>query len=194
MNMKEAFEIYFNNLIYGYKKEYGTYPKTVYLKQCDMKGIYISGTLNSEGYAEWQPVLQDEPIIFEDLESELGFKIHPDIKKYFTIFWFMLLAGNRGDEQYCLVSIEPNINIKELVKRCYKNGDIEYMKPGVYCAIGDADIDGNQDCGIYVNNSTGEVIGVDWDKAGYYDFEKPFSETSFKVANSLMELIRDLQW
>ena len=77
---------------------------------------YISGTLDREGYAEWLPVLQDEPIMFEDLESELGFKIHPDIKQYFTTYWFMRLVGNRGNEQYCLESIEPNIDIIELVR------------------------------------------------------------------------------
>lgn len=190
--MREAFETYFNKLDTRYRNEYGTHPKTVYLSKCDKKGIYISGTLDCEGYAEWLPVLQDEPIMFDDLEKEVGFKIHSDIKQYFTTYWFMQLAGKRGENHFSLQEIEPNTDIKVLVKNCLKKGDIEYMKPGRFCAIGDADIDGNQDCGLYVNNDTGEVICVNWDEAGYYDFEKPFSETSFKVAESLKELIKNL--
>lgn len=193
MEMREAFETYFIKLKASYKKKYGTYPRVVYRRECDKKGIYIAETLNSTGYAEWQPVLQDEPIMFDDLEKELGFKIHSDIKQYFTTYWFMQLAGKRGENHFFLQKIEPNTDIKVLVKNCFKKGDIEYMKPGRFCAIGDADIDGNQDCGLYVNNDTGEVICVNWDEAGYYDFEKPFSETSFKVAESLMELIIALE-
>ena len=194
MTMREAFETYFKNLDTSYRQEYGNHPKVVYRSECDKKGIYISGTLDSEGYAEWQPVLQDEPIMFEDLESELGFTIHPHIKQYFTTYWFMQLAGDRGEDQFYLESIEPNVNIIELVRQCYEKANIDYMKPGVFCAIGDAYMDENEDCGLYVNNETGEVICVDWDEAGYYDFEIPFAETSFKVADSLMDLIKDLQW
>lgn len=193
MTMREAFEIYFNKLDISYQERYGTHPRVVYRSECDKKGIYIEGTQDDRGYAQWKPVLQDETVDFEDLENELGFTIHPHIKQYFTTYWFMQLAGNRGEDHFFLTRIEPNTEIKELIRECYEKGNIDYMKPGVFCAIGDAEIEGNQDCGLYVNNDTGEVIYVDWDEAGYYDFEIPFTETSFKVADSLMDLIKDLQ-
>lgn len=192
MSMKEAFDIYFKKLSLSNKDNTGHMPKVAYVKQCDLKEIYIMSSLDGYGYAEWQPILQTEPVDFESIEKELKLTIHPHLKEYFSTYWFMQLGGDVEGNGYCLTRIPPNINIPLLVKKCRQEGNIDYLN-GVFFTIGDADIDGNQDCGLYVNNNNGEVICVDWDLARHHNLQIPLSETSFKIANSLAELITNFE-
>lgn len=191
MSMKEAFDIYFNKLNDYWQRTKGCYPKTVYIEKCDKHSIYIPGTIQN-GYAQWRPILQTEPVDFELIEKELEITIHVHLKEYFSTYWFMQLGGDAEGNGYYLGRIPPNTNIPMFVKKCRQEGDIDYLN-GVFFAIGDADINGNQDCGLYVNNDNGEVICVDWDLVRHHNFQIPLSETSFKIANSLVELITNFE-
>lgn len=59
MSMKEAFENYFTKLESSCKNKNVCMPKTVYVEKCDFHGIYIKGSIDHEGYAEWKPILQN---------------------------------------------------------------------------------------------------------------------------------------
>ena len=65
MNMRDAFDAYFKKLALSNKAATGYMPKVVYIKQCDLNGIYIKESLDKYGYAEWQPVLQEENCDFK---------------------------------------------------------------------------------------------------------------------------------
>jgi hypothetical protein len=170
MTMREAFDIYFAGRIEEYKRTRGHYPK-------------------NEGFSEWHPVLQTEPVDFKSLEKEFDFEIHPHLKGLFSTYWFKAVSGYFEGEEYYINPIPLNIDIPMHIKRLRQDGDIDYLN-GVFFELGDAETD----CGLYVNNDNGEVICVDWNKARHYDFQVPFAETSFKVANSLVELISNLKY
>ena len=188
MSMKEAFDIYFTKLNEVWQENHRAYPKTFYLKRRDVKDVYVPGTIDEEGYVQWQPKLQTEAVDFELIERELGITIHLHLKEYFSTYWFMQLSGYVGENSYSFDNVYPNAVISELIKKSREEGNIDYMQ-GIFFAIGDA----NQDCGLYVNNDNGEVICVDWDLARHYDFKIPFDEVSFKVADSMAELIKKLE-
>ncbi|MDE5583888.1 MAG: SecY-interacting protein Syd [Ruminococcus sp.] len=188
MSMREAFDIYFTRLNKVWQEKHGSYPKTFYLERCDVKGVYLPGTIDEEGYIQWQPKLQTESVDFESIEKELQLTIHPHLKEYFSTYWFMQLSGYVGENSYSFDNIYPNAAISQLIKKSREDGNIDYIR-GVFFAVGDA----NQDCGLYVNNDNGEVICIDWDLAQYYDFKIPFNETSFKVSDSMAELIKKLE-
>ncbi len=193
MSMKEAFDSYFKKLEESCKKQNGCMPKVVYLENCDLHGIYIGGSLDSEGYAEWCPVLQNQFDGFDEVEKELGFKINEQVKQYFTTYWFMQMYGCYNGNSCYFNKIVPNTDIKKLILKSYNSGNIDYMDPEKYFCIGDVDNQEYEDCGLYVNNSTCQVVGIDWDGASDCDFTRPLSEFMFIVCDSLEELINKME-
>lgn len=193
MSMKEALENYFKRLESSCQNKNGCMPKTVYVEKCDLHGIYIKGSLDQEGYAEWKPILQNQFIDFEQIEKELGFKINEQIKKFFTTYWFMQMYGNYNGNECYFNKIVPNADIRDIILKSHHSGNIDYMKPYNYFHIGDVDNIDHEDCGLYVENSTCKVVGIDWNGAMDCDFSKPLSEFMFKICDSLEELIDTME-
>ncbi len=193
MSMKEAFDNYFKKLKTFCQKENGCMPKTVYVEKCDLHGIYITESLDSEGYAEWQPILQNRFTDLGEVEKELGFEINEQIKHFFTTYWFMQMYGNYNGNECYFNKIVPNADIKTIILKSYHSGNIDYMKPHYYFHIGDVDNIDHEDCGLYVDNSSCQVVGIDWDGASDCDFSKPLSEFMFPVCDSLEELIEKIE-
>lgn len=193
MSMKEAFDSYFKKLEAFCRKENGCMPKVVYLEKCDLHEIYINGSLDGEGYAEWQPILQNQFTDFDEVEKELGFKINEQIKQYFTTYWFMQMYGNYNGNECYFNKIVPNANIKKIILQSYHSGNIDYMKQKKYFFIGDVDNSEHEDCGLYIDNSTCQVVGIDWDGASDCDFTRPLSDFMFPVCDSLEELIKKIE-
>ena len=193
MNMKEAFDSYFKKLSLSNQEHTGHMPKVVYIKQCNLNGIYLMDTLDNYGYAEWQPVLQKGDFNFIELETKLGFSINPDIKDFYSTSWFMQLYGNYNGYNVFIDKIPPNCDLEHSILSAYNHGDHDYMNPGIFFCIGDVDSDLLEDCSLYVENNTGCVYGVDWNDASDSDYSKPFSECSFLISDSLKNLINELK-
>ena len=172
--MKEALENYFTRLESSCQNKNGCMPKTVYVEKCDLHGIYIKSSLDHEGYAEWKPILQNQFIDFEQIEKELGFKINEQIKQFFTTYWFMQMDGNYNGNECYFNKIVPNADIRDIIFKSHHSGNIDYMKPHNYFHIGDVDNIDHEDCGLYVENFTCKVVGIDWDSAMDCNFSKPY--------------------
>lgn len=193
MNLKDAFEVYFKKLALSNKAATGYMPKVAYVKQCDLNGIYIKESLDEYGYAEWQPVLQEESHDFKKIETELGFSINPDLKSFFSTYWFMQIYGSYNGYNLFIDKIPPNCNIERFIFASYNHGNHDYMKPGEFFCIGDVDGESSEDCGLYIENGTGFVYGVDWNEASDSEYSKPFHECSFLIANSIIDLISKME-
>lgn len=175
MGMKEAFDNYFFKLN-GYLK--GKYPKTGYIKECDVRGgIYLPNTHDEFGYVQWQPVLQTESVDFTQIESELGFTIHKSIKEFCSIYWFDRIESfsNGGmwiDGVLPYNGCSPDAVLKNL-KIGFNNCMEDYCNDSAYFNIGGTDSDG-----IYVNNTSGKVIAAN-----------VYEEVTIDIADSIESLI-----
>ncbi len=137
--------------------------------------------------------MQNQSIDFDEVEEELGFKINEQIKQFFTTYWFMQMYGNYNGNECYFNKIVPNADIKTIILKSYRSGNIDYMKPHNYFHIGDVDNIDHEDCGLYVDNSSCQVVGIDWDRASDCDFSKPLSEFMFPVCDSLEELVKKIE-
>ena len=156
------------------------YPKTIYMKECDVTGgIYLKDTIDKFGYVQWQPVLQIQTVDFSQLENELGFTIHKSIKEFHSIYWFErieCLSSKRNNMWINGVlpydECSPDTVLKN-VKIGFNNCMKENSEDGTYFEIGGVDSDG-----IYVDNTTGKVIIAD-----------VYENVTFDLANSIESLL-----
>ncbi|MBQ5989833.1 MAG: hypothetical protein IJL67_10095 [Oscillospiraceae bacterium] len=58
MEIEEAFGIYFRKLENSSKNDPGSLLRTVYVKERDLEGLYVNGSIDQYGYVEWRPVHQ----------------------------------------------------------------------------------------------------------------------------------------
>ena len=84
MSIKEAFDIFFEEMTQNYLKEWGVPPQALCNEKRRPTGLFLLETKNSVGYAQWKPRLQEKTMSFNNVESKLGFAIHPQIKEYFS--------------------------------------------------------------------------------------------------------------
>ena len=92
MSMKEAFETFFAEMDDNSMKKLGKLPSIPYIEGKVSKDLLVLDTLKN-GYVVWRPELQKEHPSFDNVEKELGFKIHPQIKEYLTTYWFRRLEA-----------------------------------------------------------------------------------------------------
>lgn len=180
MSMKEAFENFFAKMNNLWNENMNCYPKYPYIEKYQpniLKKLFIPGTY-SNGYVQWQPKLQDNNVNFEEVERELGCKIHSQIKDYFSTYWFLRLNGKVGENIIYLNPIFPNVDILSIVKNCIEKGKYHYQQSEIFFAIGFASVDGDDSYGVCVNNETCEVTCVQFQ-----------DRISIKIADSLEELL-----
>ena len=103
------------------------------------------------------------------------------------------MNGNYNGNECYFNKIVPNADIRDIILKSHHSGNIDYMKPYNYFHIGDVDNIDHEDCGLYVENSTCKVVGIDWNSAMDCDFSKPLSEFMFKICDSLEELIDTME-
>ena len=166
MSMKEAFDVYFTKLNIYWQNNYGCFPKIPYNEKYQpmlKKDLFIPGTYQQDGYVQWQAKLQTENINFSNIEETLDITINSQIKDYFSTYWFMSLNGSFDKSFFRLPPVQPGIDIISTVVLYRKKGMVDYFDSGDYFSFGTAQIDGDERCGIYINNNSGEVICVQWD-------------------------------
>lgn len=187
MSMKEAFDIFFEEMTDNFLKKRGKKP----FAYCDEKnrptGLFLMETLNAGGYAEWKPKLQDHPVSFDNIEQLLGFSIHPQIKSYFSTYWFLPLEAtyhlNQKEIDFCIIGINQYSSLETIIKDNFNFEGAHYLSDHNYFLLGTyCNIDGNDSYLVEVNNETGEVMAVEVQE-----------KKSMKLADSIEELLKNMK-
>lgn len=179
-SIKDAMEYFFVKNTIGSLKKWRSYPKCPVRKDIVNCGLIISEP-DRDGYYQWKPVEQTTPVDFTDIESKLGFSLHPDIKDFVaSYYYFRLDADIEGAniDIHPLLPITPTekIVIDRFEKESYA-GDYEFILNGQFYQLGSACIDGDDSFILEVNNETGEVLAVEYMDKSYV-----------KIADSLYDL------
>jgi hypothetical protein len=181
--MKEAFDTFFKKLDKSSMEALGKHPSVPYLEGYVTKDLLLLDTLDKNGYAEWKPELQKEPISFDDVEKELGFTIHPQIKEFYSTYFFRDLGANimtsEGKVRFSLDQVLPSFDLKKIMFDGFNHSGAHYLNDhkyfliGTYCKVGGID-----NYLVHVNNDTCEVTAV---HVG--------DRKSIKLADSIEELL-----
>ncbi len=183
MSMKEAFDIYFekvgNAAVFLRKKPFN--------EKLRHTGLFLTDTLDSEGYAEWKPVLQDRPADFAKAESRLGFKISEQIKEYVSTYWFLYLDGHfvteTGIISLSLNMITQDTDIAELLSVYFNYEDTNCLSEHNLLLIGGfCCIEGDDGYLVMADNETGEVTAV-----------QPVDKKAVHLSGSIEELLKKME-
>lgn len=187
MSMKEAFDTFFEEMTQNYLKEWGVPPQAPCNEKRRPTGLFLLETLNDEGYAQWKPRLQENPISFDAIEKDLGFEIHPQIKAYFSTYYFLPLEAKimKGDTRisFSLSGITPYTSIENVFKNNFNCEEAHYLSDHNYFLLGTyCKIDGVDSYLVQVNNETAEVTAVD-----------VMDKRSVHLADSIEELLCNMK-
>ncbi|MBQ3565566.1 MAG: SecY-interacting protein Syd [Oscillospiraceae bacterium] len=187
MSMKEAFDTFFEEMTQNHMKKWGVPPLATCNEERSPTGLFILETLDDEGYAQWNPKLQEKPVSFDNVEKELGFSIHPQIKAFLSTYWFLALDGiiqtSRGEAELRLNGLTPYSNLEERIISDFNNEETHYLHDHKYFLIGTfCSIGGNDSYLVQVNNDTGEVTAVE-----------VMDKRSVKLADSIEELLMNMK-
>ncbi len=187
MSMKEAFDTFFEEMTQNYMNEWGVPPRVPYTEEKNPTGLFLPGTLDDKGYAQWKPKLQEKPVSFDAVEKELGFSIHPQIKAFLSTYWFLALDGiiqtSRGEAELRLNGLTPYSNLEERIISDFDNEETHYLHDHKYFLIGTfCSIGGNDSYLVQVNNDTGEVTAVE-----------VMDKRSVKLADSIEDLLMNMK-
>lgn len=187
MNMKEAFDTFFEKMTQDYINEWGVPPQAPCNEKRRPTGLFLLETKNNEGYAQWKPRLQEKPVSFDNIEKKLGFIIHPQIKAYFSTYWFLPLEAKilteNGKISFTLSGITPYTSLEDILIHNFNCigahylTDHNYFLLGTYCKI-----DGVDSYLVQVNNDTGEVTAVE-----------VMDKRSVKLADSIENLLMNMK-
>lgn len=187
MSMKEAFDTFFEEMTQDYINEWGVPPQAPCNEKRRPTGLFLLETKNNEGYAQWKPRLQEKPVSFDNIEKKLGFIIHPQIKAYFSTYWFLPLEAKilteNGKISFTLSGITPYTSLEDILIHNFNCigahylTDHNYFLLGTYCKI-----DGVDSYLVQVNNDTGEVTAVE-----------VMDKRSVKLADSIENLLMNMK-
>lgn len=185
--MKEAFDIFFEEMTQNYLNEWGVPPQAPCNEKRRPTGLFLLETKNSEGYAQWKPRLQENPVSFDNVENKLGFKINPQIKEYFSTYWFLPLEAKilTADSKisFTLIGVTPYTSLEDVLLRNFNCSEAQYLNDHNYFLLGTyCKIDGVDSYLVQVNNDTGEVTAVE-----------VMDRVSIKLANSIEELLCNMK-
>lgn len=168
MSMKEAFDICFKKQKDFWNKQFGNGPKCPYSgNKISEDDLFIEGTIDNEGYAEWKPKLQTQTVDFETIENELGFKLHLQLKEYFSTYWFMNLVGRINDITVYFKALPCKLNVETAIKESYINPSITEeckisLNDVALFNLGTVDVAGNDSYTFCFDNNTAEVMYIDF--------------------------------
>lgn len=187
MSMKDAFDMFFEEMTQNYINEWGVPPRAPYTEEKNPTGLFLPETLDDKGYAQWKPKLQEKPVSFDAMEKELGFSIHPQIKAFLSTYWFLALDGiiqtSRGEAELRLNGLTPYSNLGKHIIFAFDNKETHYLHNQKYFLIGTfCSIGGNDSYLVQVNNDTGEVTAVD-----------VMNKRSVHLADSIEELLCNMK-
>lgn len=187
MSMKEAFDIFFEEMTQNYLEKRGFPPQAPCNEERHPTGLFLLETLNEKGYAQWKPKLQENVVSFSKVEQELGFLIHSQIKEFLSTYWFLALDGiihtSSGEVELRLNGLNQYNNLDERIKSSFNNEDTHYLSDHKYFLIGTfCSIGGDDSFLVHVNNDTGEVTAVE-----------VMDKRSIHLADSIEELLCNMK-
>lgn len=187
MSMKEAFETFFEEMTQNYLNELGVPPQAPCNEKRRPTGLFLLETKNSEGYAQWKPKLQDKPVSFDNIENKLGFKMHPQIKEYFSTYWFLPLEAKilTADSKisFTLSGVTQYTSLEDVLLHNFNCSEAHYLNDHNYFLLGTyCKIDGVDSYLVQVNNETGEVTAVE-----------VMDKRSVHLADSIEELLCNMK-
>ena len=187
MSMKEAFETFFEKMTQNNIKKKGVPPKAPCNEDRFPTGLFLLDTLDENGYAQWKPKLQEKAVSFTSIEMELEFSIHPQIKEFLSIYWFLALDGiiqtSSGEAELRLTGLTQYSDLDKRIKSSFNNEETHYLHDHKYFLIGTfCSIGGDDSFLVHVNNDTGEVTAVE-----------VMDKISVKLADSIEELLLNMK-
>lgn len=187
MSMKEAFDIFFEEMTQNNIKKKGVPPTAPCNEEKFPTGLFLLETLDENGYAQWKPKLQEKPVSFDAIENEIGFTIHPQIKAFLSTYWFLALNARFQTPNESVVlklnPLTPYTNLTEYIKSGFDNEETHYLSDSKYFLLGSyCMIDGIDSYLIQVNNETSEVTAVE-----------VMDKRSIHLANSIEELLCNMK-
>lgn len=172
--VKEAMEYHFSANLISYLKKWGTYPKCPVRDEDINCGLVISKP-DYDGYYQWQPLQQTIQIDFERIEDKLGFRIHKDIKEFISSYFHFQLEGYTNVYSIWIYGLLPTYNIERVILDRFNKsdyaGDYQFILNGQFFFIGAGCIDGDDSHCFEVDNTTGEVLAVQYTDQKYLKVE-----------------------
>ena len=89
----------------------GLLPRTDYIKEWDSP--CYSGSVEGEEVA-WQPIVQQPPLDFSNVEDALALTIHKDLKDFFAGFWAGDLQVRFRDLSFTLLQVQSQQDAERL--------------------------------------------------------------------------------
>ncbi len=168
MSIKENLEKCFDRKVRFWMEAFNSNPKAPYIPEIDKNNIFIEGTVDDEGYAQWLPIMQTREIDFVSLENKLGFKLHEQMKEYLSSYWFLELIGRMANDITIYFNKVSGMDDIYSVLFSELNTDAFVVTGGITSGhklilIGIATIKGDDSNEIYFDNETAEMIFINSD-------------------------------
>ena len=167
MSVKEHLEMCFDKKLRFWKETFNSNPKIPYIAEID-NNIFIEGTVDDEGYAQWLPIMQTRAIDFVSFENKLGFKLHEQMKEYLSSHWFLELIGRMAND--ITIYFNKVSDMDDIYSLLFSelNADTYLITRGITSGrklllIGMATIKGDDSNAIYFDNETAEMIFINSD-------------------------------
>lgn len=178
--VKEAMEYFFARNNVAYLKQWRSFPYYPVDEDEIDCGLVISEP-NSDGYCQWQPMLQNKTVDFVGIESKLGFEIHEDIKELISRYYYFALDADIEEVNVRINALLPEDDMEQVIlarfdKEEYCDG-YEFVLKGRFFLIGSCCIEGDDGFVLEVNNDTGEAFAVEYE-----------DKRHVKIANSIYDL------
>lgn len=173
MDMRTAFDVYFERLNLFSKEEYGTKP-TVSFSVNLVKKLLVSEP-DEDGEVEWAPVAQTTVVNWKAIENNLGFALQKEFKEYLSTYYFLSLTGILGNAWLGFYPIDGSIGHDKIIQQFYN--DAQYVFPGTELfLIGTACIDDDDGYFIYYDNADNSVFCHESDTDKRVDVEGRLSD------------------
>lgn len=185
--MKEAYKKYFNKLKENYQETFNSKPTVPYSKSYDKK--LIVSDKDSEDYIQWEPVYLDGRFNFTKIEQKLGFEICSNLKEFYSTCLFCELRGSFEEKELIFSPILSRKNLMKHIEQNFKDGQWLIPNSEVFL-IGDACVNGNDNCFICFDNSNKNLFIYDNEKNRYKKIKLP--SLSNVIANMEPSFIKTL--
>lgn len=183
IEMKEAFDKYFDRLNKSYKAAFNTRPRTCLPNDVDIDKRLIVSEEDEDGYVEWAPVKIEKRPSLLNIEKELGFSLSAELKDFYLTYLFGKLEGTVGDIDLYFYKMYSINNLEKKIKQEYADGQWCFPNSQVFL-IGDACCGGIDNFFIYYDNEKQQLF--------IYDNEEG-CEQRIDIKTSIAETIANMK-
>ena len=119
MDMKQAFDSYFEKLERFALEAYGTKP-TVSISEHINDSLFVSSP-DEDGEVEWKPVLQCVAPSWPSIEQQLGFELCNDLKDFFSTYFFFTLSGKLDNTFLNFYPVDGSKSVEDVILQDFKD-------------------------------------------------------------------------